>query len=236
MPRMTRLRLSALAASLASVALWFTTLHAQPAVTVTQVAASLHVLALLSDGSVVGWGENRSGQLGLAEPMTIAAPRRIPLPTKAIAVAANTEASYAVLDDGTVMAWGRDYEGQLGTRTFGAERGLKMPTPERVHGLTRVTRVAAEGNGAVALGAGTARRACFADARKTGSSSFKFFAAVVHAFACVTRASALFADACAAGSGTNGPFAVMSRATDAPVVSTRITRATSVQRNSSRRV
>ncbi len=148
---MTRLRLSALAASLASVALWFTTLHAQPAVTVTQIAASLHVLALLSDGSVVGWGENRSGQLGLAEPMTIAAPRRIPLPTKAIAVAANTEASYAVLDDGTVMAWGRDYEGQLGTRTFGAERGLKMPTPERVHGLTRVTRVAAEGNGAVAL-------------------------------------------------------------------------------------
>lgn len=128
-----------------------TELRAQPAVTVTQVAASLHVLALLSDGSVVGWGENRSGQLAVAEPMTITSPRRIALPRKAIAIAANTEASYAVLDDGTVMAWGRDYEGQLGTRTFGEERGLRMPTPELIHGLENVTRVVAEDNHAIAL-------------------------------------------------------------------------------------
>ncbi|MFN7982677.1 MAG: hypothetical protein U0Q11_12525 [Vicinamibacterales bacterium] len=146
--RLTSLSVFALGASLLCAE---TALRAQAAVTVTQMAASLHVLALLSDGSVVGWGENRSGQLGLAEPATIAAPRRIPLPRKAIGIAANTEASYAVLDDGTVMAWGRDYEGQLGTRTFGDERGLKMPTPERVHGLTHVTQVVAEGNAAVAL-------------------------------------------------------------------------------------
>ncbi|MFN7980006.1 MAG: RCC1 domain-containing protein, partial [Vicinamibacterales bacterium] len=78
---------SALAFALALAAL--PPLSAQAPPTVTQVSASLHILVLLSDGSVVAIGENRAGQA--ARPPAIKGflpAMRVELPTKAVQVVA----------------------------------------------------------------------------------------------------------------------------------------------------
>src|SRR5687767_2572610 len=81
---------------------------AQNPTTVVEIAASLHVLVLLSDGSVVALGENRSGQLGRPQGIRRFFPAgHVPLPSKAVHVAAGEDTSFALLDDGTVWAWGR---------------------------------------------------------------------------------------------------------------------------------
>ena len=127
-----------------------------PSPTVVQVAASLHILVLLSDGSVVGLGENRSGQL--ARPPVIRRflrAERVPLPTKAVQVAAGEDTSFALLDDGTVWAWGRGYQGELGVDLQGA---TERHTPAAVPGLRDVTAIAADAAMAMAvLADGTVR-------------------------------------------------------------------------------
>lgn len=68
---------------------------------VTAISSSLdHSLALLSDGSVVAWGNNFDGQCN------------VPSGLQAKAVAAGAFFSAAVKQDGTVVAWGDDQWGQ----------------------------------------------------------------------------------------------------------------------------
>lgn len=124
------------------------TVRAQPP-SVVEIAASLHLLVLFSDGSVVALGENRSGQLGRPKGIRRFFPaQRVELPRKAVHVAAGEDVSYAVLDDGSVWAWGRGYEGQLGIElTTGTER----ETPMAIPGLAGVAHVVADGNAAMAV-------------------------------------------------------------------------------------
>jgi len=125
-------------------------LRAQAPVTVTQIAASWHILALLSDGTVSALGNNRSGQLGrpkVARGFLAAA--RVELPRPAIQVAAgDDDASYALLDDGTVWAWGRGASNNLGVALNGTR---DRHTPAQVPGLTDVVRVAAHDAGVMAV-------------------------------------------------------------------------------------
>jgi alpha-tubulin suppressor-like RCC1 family protein len=117
--------------------------------TVVEIAASLHVLVLLSDGSVVTLGENRSGQLGRPKAVGRFFPaERVPLPAKAVQVAAGEDTSFALLDDGTVWAWGRGYEGALGVELKGA---TDRHTPAAIPKLQRVTQIVADGKSAMAL-------------------------------------------------------------------------------------
>ena len=119
-------------------------------ISVTQIAASWHILALLSDGSVSALGNNRSGQLGrpkVARGFLPAA--RVDLPGKAVQVAAgDDDASYALIEDGTVWAWGRGVGNNLGVRLQGA---TERHTPARVPGLADVVRIAAHGAAAMAV-------------------------------------------------------------------------------------
>ena len=144
-------RITQAAAVLVALTLAGSAVHARqdPQPSVVQVAASLHILVLLSDGSVVGLGENRSGQL--ARPPVIRRflrAERIPLPTKAVQVAAGEDTSFALLDDGTVWAWGRGYSGELGVDLQGA---TNRHTPAPVPGLRDVTAIAGAASMAMAV-------------------------------------------------------------------------------------
>lgn len=101
-------------------------------------AGARHVLALLDDGSVYGWGLNALGQLGQGDLLPKSTPVRIPLPAAAVAIAAGRAHSLAVLDDGRVFAWGDNSEGQLGDGTTGGF----VTAPREVSGIAGAVDVA----------------------------------------------------------------------------------------------
>lgn len=78
---------------------------------VTAVAAGEeHSLALLSDGTVMSWGDNESDQLGDGHDVSTQSLSTVPVPVVKItgvrAVAAGSQHSLALLSNGTVRAWG----------------------------------------------------------------------------------------------------------------------------------
>jgi alpha-tubulin suppressor-like RCC1 family protein len=100
-----------------------------------------HTCALLSNGTMRCWGENREGQLGngttatpgTAQPVTV---------TGISGATAFTTGGYhtcALLGNGTVRCWGRN-QGQLGNGTY-----TGSSTPVAVTGLTGVTAVSGGG-------------------------------------------------------------------------------------------
>jgi alpha-tubulin suppressor-like RCC1 family protein len=94
-----------------------------------------HTLVLKADGTVWGWGESLSGQLGgLGTVMSMFQVAGI---SNAIQIAAACENSAAVKADGTVWAWGKNDGGQLGNGTTTAQSA-----PGAVSGLSGVVRVA----------------------------------------------------------------------------------------------
>ncbi|GAA0658502.1 hypothetical protein GCM10010193_06490 [Kitasatospora atroaurantiaca] len=90
-------------------------------------SGDLHTLALRSDGTVLAWGNNASGQLGNGTYTDQATPTPVcaagqSAPCSAflsgvVAVAAGYSYSLALLADGTVAAWGSNAFGQLGDGT-----------------------------------------------------------------------------------------------------------------------
>ena len=119
-----------------------------PAPHVVKVVGEGHKLVLMSDGTLVGWGNVDVGQLG----PVAAIPSRnrrstglvsISLPGKAVDVAAAADTSYALLDAGTVVAWGRGKNSELGvgasgTTMKGPNGNVGSETPVRVSGLSNV--------------------------------------------------------------------------------------------------
>ncbi|CAN5267729.1 hypothetical protein BH10PSE17_BH10PSE17_13280 [soil metagenome] len=113
---------------------------------VRKVVGYQHFLALLADGSVVGWGRYLEKQLGEQAAQEtrrrygVAAPVRIELPGRAVDLAAGIYSSAAVLDDGSVWVWGQWQEGQPGTAI-----------PQRLDALQGIVQVTIEGSTAHAL-------------------------------------------------------------------------------------
>ncbi len=123
-------------------------------------------LALLSNGTVLAWGENESGQLGDGTdtgPGTCGVKGRVEVerittkpcsstPITVIglsgvtAISAGGAYGLALLSDGTVMAWGKNNKGQLGD---GNTKSTDVPVP--VTGLSGVTAISAGAAHALAL-------------------------------------------------------------------------------------
>lgn len=94
-----------------------------PAGTVVAVSAGTsHNLALCSDGTVVAWGGNSTGQLGNGGGTLSSVPVLVDKPgvlsgCTVVAVAAGSGYSLALCSDGTVGAWGNGNYGQLGNNS-----------------------------------------------------------------------------------------------------------------------
>ncbi len=85
-------------------------------------AGADHTVALCSDGTVVTWGDNSSGQLGRpggSSNVPVAVDQSGVLAGKTVtAIAAGQFFSLALCSDGTLAAWGRNNVGQLGNGSF----------------------------------------------------------------------------------------------------------------------
>ncbi len=91
-------------------------------------AGGSHSLALLKDGTVRAWGENRWGQVG--DGTTTNRDRPVPVlgVQNAVAIAAGwLGCSAALLADGRVMTWGTTTNGVLGRAPWG---GRRQPQPD----------------------------------------------------------------------------------------------------------
>lgn len=77
-----------------------------------------HVIATLADGTLWGWGNNSSGQLGDGTTTMRLVPTSISALSGVTAVAAGTSHSLAITWDGSVWAWGGNGYGQLGDGTL----------------------------------------------------------------------------------------------------------------------
>ena len=119
---------------------------------VTAVAAGdEYSLALLSDGTVMAWGDDEHGQLGDGKTANSDVPVAVKGVTGATAVSAGGEHSLALLGNGTVIAWGDDDYGQLGDSAVTNEEEAFSDAPVAVLGVSSVKAVAAGGEHSLAL-------------------------------------------------------------------------------------
>lgn len=112
------------------------------------------VLALMPNGTVLSWGANAFGSLGLGGEMNELQPVPTPIPglSNVIAVAAGSYHGVALHQDGTVSTWGYNDYGQLGNAAPGTHRN----TPAQVGGVAGATGIdAGWGHTVAQLGDGT---------------------------------------------------------------------------------
>ena len=104
------------------------------------VAGSFHTLALQDEGSVLAWGDNAYGQLGLGDitpPVT--RPFAVPGLSDVVQLVAGGVHSLALTKEGAVLAWGSNFYGQLGL----GDKIMETATPTAVPGATDVAQIVA---------------------------------------------------------------------------------------------
>jgi ABC-type multidrug transport system ATPase subunit/alpha-tubulin suppressor-like RCC1 family protein/CRP-like cAMP-binding protein len=100
--------------------------------------------AIKSDGSLLGWGYNNHGQVGIGSSgSAVLKPEPVPGITNVVDAAGGDIQSLAVSSDGSLWSWGDNAYGELGIGRTGGDQ----PKPARVSGFPPVKQVDAEGTG-----------------------------------------------------------------------------------------
>ena len=81
-------------------------------------SGATHMMAIKNGGTVVSWGDNTYGQLGLGDTTDRYAPTPVPLLSGVAQITAGSISSAARLDNGEIYGWGDNALGQLGTSYF----------------------------------------------------------------------------------------------------------------------
>jgi alpha-tubulin suppressor-like RCC1 family protein len=113
-------------------------------------AGTYHSLALRSDGRVLAWGDNRSGQIGDGTTSERHEPTLVPGLTHVVAIEAGGYFSLAIRSDGSVWQWG-----QRGTEDP-ANWLPSLLTPTRVDGIFGIALGAGIGHRVIATADGNA--------------------------------------------------------------------------------
>jgi len=131
-----------LALSALALAAPATVVAATPAV----AAGPHHSIALKSDGTVVAWGDDSYGQLGLGRASQSSLPTRVSGLSDVKQIAATSGYSLAVKADGTAWAWGNNRRGELGDGST-----TNRSIPQLIPNLQNVVAVAGTQGFAMAL-------------------------------------------------------------------------------------
>ncbi|MBI4930638.1 MAG: PKD domain-containing protein [Bacteroidetes bacterium] len=110
-------------------------------------AGDVHSMKLCSDGTVMAWGYNGSGQLGDGTTTNSNIPVQVSGLTGITSIETGFQQSLALKNNGTVWAWGWNAYGQLGDGTT-----TDRTTPVQVIGLTGISFIASAVAPAVAGG------------------------------------------------------------------------------------
>jgi alpha-tubulin suppressor-like RCC1 family protein len=113
--------------ALLGCASWSSVAHAA---TPMVAIGSDHAIALRSDGTVVSWGSDQSGQLGSGRVLAASTAAAIAKLPAARSIAAGLRHSIAVGRDGAVWVWGMNYFGQVGDGTT-----VNRSSPTQVPGI-----------------------------------------------------------------------------------------------------
>ena len=96
-----------------------------------------HTLALKTDGTLLAWGRNNEGQLGIGNFIGYSAfPVAVQTLTQVKAISAGYLYSMAVKTDGTIWTWGSNTNGELGLGTT-----TNVNTPTQITALSGITAV-----------------------------------------------------------------------------------------------
>ena len=118
----------------------------------TNLIGDTHNLALLSNGTVMAWGNNGQGELGDGKTGGISdVPVAVSGLSGVVSISAGVGFSLAALESGKAMAWGANGQGQLGDGTT-----ANTDLPAAVSGASGVTAVSAGAEHSLALLSGGA--------------------------------------------------------------------------------